>query len=448
MSTAPPIPKPNDQKEASNLLGYRIGCAVGVLIFSVIFSMILVSMKPEAETREPEEPVVLADLITASPRDVVVSIQANGIARPTQVVTLSSEVAGRITELSQRLDAGDRVKTGQPLLSIDATDYEAAVREAEASLARMNATLTLLDTTEATTTSQLEVSKRSRDLARADFERLTRLSNEGNAVSKAVAEASERTLAQAESQVLQLEQTLKLVPSQRIETESELAAAEARLVRSRTQLERTRITAPFDGRIVTSMVEQDAYLAPGARMLELANDSELEIQVSVQASELREWIPFDEGKTTTGWFPPLKQLPVSVEWTGSEQGYEWTGTLDRVVSFDATTRMATLAIIVSGDQLMAKEGAFPLTDGMFCRVRIPGRTLEQVVALPREAVTFDNKAYLSVGGRLSTTGVKVAWATEDTVYVSEGIQEGDLVVGTRLVAPLEGVKLENAASDQ
>lgn len=415
-----------------------------VILFSVVVAAILIKLKPETETREPEEPVLTAQLVTASLDDIVVTVTSHGIATPTRVVTLSSEVAGRITDVPQHLDAGDRVQQGQTLLTIDPTDYRAAVLEAEASLARMEATRKRLDTTESTTLSQLEVSKRSRDLARADFERLTALSQEGRAVSQAVAEGSERTLAQAESQVLQLEQALELLPSQKREADSEKRAAEARLSRANTQLERTKVTAPFSGRIVTSMVEENAYLAPGSPMLQLADDSELEVHVSVQASDLRKWIPFTNEPSDNGWFPPVEQIPVSIEWTGSELGYQWTGTLDRVVSFDATTRMAMLAITVSGEQLTAENGSFPLTDGMFCRVSIPGKTLSGVVELPREAVSFDNKAYVSVNGRLRTIDVTVAWSTEDTVYVSEGIREGDLVVATRLVAPLEGVKLENA----
>jgi hypothetical protein len=195
------------------------------------------------------------------------------------------------------------------------------------------------------------------------------------------------------------------------------------------------------------MVEEDSFVSPGTPLIELADDHELELQVPVQASELNRWIPFESRSGSPAWFPPLKPIEVDIEWTGSETGYTWSGTLDRVVSFDATTRTATLAVLVSGEQLAADQNGFPLSDGMFCRVRIPGKTLENVFALPREAVTFDNQAYLSDNGRLRTVDVTVAWATEDTAFVSEGIQEGDLVVGTRLVAPLEGVKLRDTDGD-
>jgi RND family efflux transporter MFP subunit len=431
--------------ESDHLKRTRIGCSLGVLGFCILIAAVIIKLKPETVTRPPEETVLVADVITATPENRQVTIRTHGVARPVRVVSLASEVAGRVIELPSRVEVGDRVIKGEVLLKTDPADYAAAEKEAEAALARLQATLKRLDTTETTTRSQLKVSRRSRDLAQADVNRLTLLQREGNAVSQATVEAAERTLAQAESQVLQLEQTLELIPSQRTEAESERDAAAARLNQARTQLDRTVITAPFTGRIVASMVEENSYLAPGTPVLEIADDRELEIQAPVMASELRQWLPFAPENPGGTWFPPLEPVDVQIEWTGSDQGYRWTGTLDRVVSFDATTRTAMIAIRISGNRLRSEEDTFPLTDGMFCRVSIPGKTLQQVIALPREAVSFDNKAYLSDNGRLRTVDVEVAWSTKEHVYISAGIQEGDRVVGTRLVAPLEGVKIEDTA---
>lgn len=427
----------------SNLRWLRILSSVLVVGLSILGAFVIWKLKPETETRPPEKPVLVADLIPAVATDIVVEVTAHGVARPIRVVTLTSEVTGRVINMPRSLHAGDRVQKGEPLLSIDPVDYRAAVQEAQASIARLDATLQRLETTRSTTESQVEVTRRSRDLAKADFDRLNDLSRQGNAVSKAVAEAAERTLAQAEVQLLQLEQTLELLPSQLEETKSERAAALARLERAETQLARTTVTAPFTARIVQSRVEENSFVAPGTPMFEIADDSRIEIQVPVQASELSEWIPFSSDSPNESWFPAVDPIEVDIEWTGSDRGYTWSGRLDRVVSFDATTRTAMLAVRVSGKELYSEQDRFPLSDGMFCRVTIPGKTLKQVFALPREAVSFDNQAYISDNGFLKTVDVTVAWSTKDTAYVSEGIQEGDLVVGTRLVAPLEGVQLRD-----
>jgi multidrug efflux pump subunit AcrA (membrane-fusion protein) len=70
-------------------------------------------------------------------------------------------------------------------------------------------------------------------------------------------------------------------------------------------------------------------------------------------------------------------------------------------------------------------------------VEIPGKSLKNVVKLPRWAVSYENTVYMSVDGRLKTVPVEVARLDSDNAYISGGINPGDLVVTTRLVSPLE-----------
>ncbi len=66
-----------------------------------------------------------------------------------------------------------------------------------------------------------------------------------------------------------------------------------------------------------------------------------------------------------------------------------SGHLDRVVRFDSRTRMLAVAIALDGSQ----SSSFPLVEGMFCRVTIPGRILEQVFVVPREAPSSSRWPY-------------------------------------------------------
>ena len=80
---------------------------------------------------------------------------------------------------------------------------------------------------------------------------------------------------------------------------------------------------------------------------------------------------------------------------------------------------------------------------MFCSVKIPGKTLEGVVRLPRSAVTFDNTVYLAnPENRLKTISVTVARTEGQTVTISEGLNLGDTVITTRLIDPLENALLQ------
>ena len=78
-----------------------------------------------------------------------------------------------------------------------------------------------------------------------------------------------------------------------------------------------------------------------------------------------------------------------------------------MVAFDPKTRTLTAAVRVSAKNALSGDG-LPLVEGMFCRVEIPGRILEQVVRLPRWAVSYEGNAYVVRDQRLHTTRVRVA----------------------------------------
>ncbi len=430
------------------LLFARSGCSLGVVILSILIAIVLVKSRPETKTQDPEEPVLAVKLQTVTPTHLVVNIETQGIVNPLRKVMISPQVGGEVIEMPKELKAGDLVKKDQLLLKINPVDYETALAEARAAVSRIEAGLALLEINEKADKQQLKLSERSRDLTRKEYERAKKLSDEGQAVSISVVETSERALTQAESQVLQLQQALTQVPSRKQELKSELAAAQARLAQSELQLSRTEIRSPFDARVMESRVEIGEVLNPGEMIFELADDSSLEIAVPVTASDLRNWIPFEEASPSDqGWFPPLQKVPVSIRWSESSQDIEWQGTLDRMIRFDATTRTAMLAVRISGKQLVARSTGLPLTEGMFCQVSIPGKELKNVFKLPRAAVTFDNQCYLEKDGKLKTVQVTIARSQEDAVYVSKGIASGDRVITTRLVAPMEGIKLLEAGGE-
>ncbi|MEO7963676.1 MAG: efflux RND transporter periplasmic adaptor subunit [Gemmatimonadaceae bacterium] len=86
--------------------------------------------KPAPPTKQP-----VAVTVTRSTKgDAPYLIEANGIAEPMQTVAIQSQVAGVLMRTTFR--EGDEVKAGQLLFEIDPRPYVAALRQAEAQLAR------------------------------------------------------------------------------------------------------------------------------------------------------------------------------------------------------------------------------------------------------------------------------------------------------------------------
>ncbi len=106
------------------------------------------------------------------------------------------------------------------------------------------------------------------------------------------------------------------------------------------------------------------------------------------------------------------------------------------------SRTVSVAVRVPASQA-APEGSvgLPLVEGMFCKVDIPGRVMENVYRMPRWAVTFEGEIYAVVrdeegAPRLSRRDVEVVRTQNEETFVRGGVRPGDLVITTRLVNPL------------
>jgi multidrug efflux system membrane fusion protein len=88
---------------------------------------------------KPSEVTIPVTVATAQKKDMPVQISAVGIVQPLQSVVIRPLVAGQLTRVWFR--EGDAVHRGQLLFSIDPRPYQAALRQAQAILARDEALL-------------------------------------------------------------------------------------------------------------------------------------------------------------------------------------------------------------------------------------------------------------------------------------------------------------------
>ena len=197
-------------------------------------------------------------------------------------------------------------------------------------------------------------------------------------------------------------------------------------------------------------------MAPGQHVLTLVDDSILEIRVPVDSRFASKWLKFEENRPEENrtYFSNLVKVPCIISWTEGEKGHSWTGLLHRVVKFDKKTRTLTVAVRVDAEHATKDNKiGFPLVEGMFCSVRIPGKILEDVIRLPRPAVSYTNTVFTAVDNRLKTVPVTVEYIEGGYAYISDGLNHGDLVVTTRLIDPLENallniVETKNGDNDQ
>jgi RND family efflux transporter MFP subunit len=331
------------------------------------------------------------------------------------------------------------------LFRIDARDYQAAHDESTATAAQLEMAIQRLKKQQEIDIRRLKTLERNRDLAEAEFERLRTLFSAHQVGTRSGVDQAEQAYNAAVDQMDQMAQAVALYPIQIQEQKSSLDAAQARLTQTRTNLQRCVVRAPFSGRITDVSIEANQYASPGQSVVSLADDSVLEIRLPLDSRDARQWLQFEETIETAGrgWISGLKPVDCRILWTEDKTGSGWTGRLHRVVKFEPRTRTLTVAVRVDAPSAVnSATRRLPLVEGMFCEVRIPGRILERVYRVPRKAVNLDQTVYVAKDNRLHTVPVTVARYEGDSALVSQGLSDGDQVIITRLVNPLENSLLK------
>ncbi len=370
----------------------RLTLCLLILTVGVGGFIVLQKMKKPPTAKQATEQVLPVQAVTVQPADFPVTLHGYGDIVSRTSVVLSAEVSGRITFKRDQLLAGRVVQKGEVLFEIDKEDYQLDFATAE---------------------SLMKTLRRDLEIARAEFERVKNLYHQNKVGSLSAVEKAESAVNTLSNQLQQVSQNRE---------------------RARIQLTRCLVRAPFTGRVSTVDVEQDEYVNPGRNMITLVDDSDLEIIVPLDSRDAANWLRFDEGQNNTNakWFASPESVACDVSWSENKD-VKGKGLLDRVVRFDSKNRM--LLVAVSLDH--SGSSAFPLVDGMFCRVSFPGRVLQQVYVVPRQAINYTGTVYVVIDGRLQTRKVKVVREEEDMAVIAHGLEVGDTVITTRLENPLE-----------
>jgi multidrug resistance efflux pump len=198
------------------------------------------------------------------------------------VVTMASEVAGRIVEL--HVVDNKYVRKGDLLMVIDPTNYSIAVSQAEASVQQAQASIESIDAQTTVQHAQIDSSEAQRNreqaalvFAQQQADRYQTLASKGfGSVQNAQQFASQLNQQQAAlhaaEQVLnQVKRQLESLKAQRMGAEATLAQSKAQLRQAQVNLGRTRIVSPVDGYVTNLLAQLGDYMNVGVNAVSLVD---------------------------------------------------------------------------------------------------------------------------------------------------------------------------------
>jgi RND family efflux transporter MFP subunit len=357
--------------------------------------------EPARRAAQPQAPPIQVQVAAVSTVDWNASYEATGTVRARTTATISSKVMGYVQQVS--VQVGDHVDQGQLLITLDARDLDAALRQAEAGRASVESAIPELENATAAAKANL-------DLAQATFKRMEEL-----AAKKSI---SNQEFDEASARLKSAQANYDMARSRRTQLTSRMAQAEQEVRTAGIMRDYAKLAAPFAGVVISKTVEPGNLATPGAPLLTIEQDGLYRLEASV-----------DESK--------LASLRVGQAVEAVIEDRKLSARVSEIVpSVDAASRTYTVKLDLPA---MAQ-----LRTGMFGRAFFP-LGAQKVVVAPLTALVSNGQlesVYVMEDGVAHTRMVTTGRRGGDIVEILSGLNAGETVVRMLVPGLQDGSRVE------
>lgn len=359
---------------------------------------------------------------------VSTGLTVTGKISPAEEIQVVSKVSGKIASVAVK--EGSVAKQGDVLVTLEASDYQDQIAQAEAAIAGAQAKLR--DTKAGTRSQQLqqlastvEQAEASLRVAESQYQRMKALYDSG-ALSQAELEKVELELEKARTGLAQAKAQYDLAkegptPDTVAALEAEVERLNASLAMAKNGLANTQITAPISGVIAKRNVDPGEMATAGAPLLVLVKMDEVQVEASVPQERINQFAAGTE---------------VDVRVIG-EDGKVRKGKVE-FVSPVADANSSSFPVKVRLDN---RDGS--LRAGMVAEISLAGE-IDQGIRVPSSAVVSkDGKQYVFTveGDIVHQKEVSVSQTEGNWAVVSSGVTEGEQLVLNPTDSLSEGSKV-------
>lgn len=362
----------------------------GILAAAVAVAVLMVQLRPAPPKKEDAKLDPLVEVMVLESMTANFEVTSQGTVQPRTETVLSAEVSGTVTSISPKFIAGGVFDKGEVLMRIDPTNYEVAVKQAEALVKQRT----------------------------IEFEGAEKLRSQGYRAEAELASAA-----------------------------AALATAEAESVRARKNLQRTYIRLPYEGIVRSKEADLGQFVNPGTRLGVVFATDYAEVRMPLTDRDLA-FVDLP-GATDISESGEADGPRVTLTAVQKGQATDWPAQVVRTEGVVDEKSRVTYAVARIVDPYCRHSDCIPLPVGSFVSATIAGEPAENVIRVPRAVVRgSDELLFIDQDNKLRIRKVTIVRSDAQYMYIGDGAAPGERISATVLEMPVNGMDVRTSDQQQ
>lgn len=376
----------------------KIIIPAAVVVTALLIVFFIKSNPPEARRfSSAPKAAISVSVLELVPQSYQVMIDSYGTVKPRTQSLLVAQASGQIIEVSDEFREGGFFEKGDVLLKLDDRDHQAEVKSAQANLLTAEQSL-------------LEEKARGQQ-ALTDWKRLGGSSQASSLVLR------EPQLAAAQAQVL---------------------SAQAALEKAELNLERTKVTAPYAGRILSRSVDLGQVVSNNTQLATIYAIDSVEIRLPIKNKDLS-FVNLPEQYRDGAKNQAGSLVKFSSDLVGEQT---WQGQLARTEgAIDENAQQLYVVAKIDDPYKSTASNQYPIKIGQYIKAQIAGKTVQNALIIPNSTIYQGTYVYVVEGDVLKRKDVTFAWQNANQAMIKTGLKANDKLVVTPLGQVSSGTKV-------
>jgi RND family efflux transporter MFP subunit len=404
---------------------------IPVIILLVAFGIFIgfVKSKPKIGSLPIDEKVWGVEVMTVNPQRMAPQITLFGKVETPRYSQLTAAITADV--VNTQVKNGDIVTHDQVLVELDNSDNRLLLKQREAELAEIKALIKSEKARFKSDKTALQHDKKLLELAQQEYQRALSLERDKLSTQASIDTAHQAVLKQR----LALEARELAVADhtpRMAQLQARLSKAQALRDLVKLDIERSKIVAPYDGKITAVKVAQGDRARTGNTLIELYDYNALEIKAQIPIQYLDEVQQVLDGAAG--------ETPQSSAYAAFN-GRKVTLHLDRLAGEISPG---------SGGQdvfftVEAESKTLPLGKTLEIKLSLPA--VDNAIAVPRSAVYGSNRIYRYEDGRMVSHTVERLGeyfdGTQNMLLIRDtSLEPGQQIITTQLPNAIDGLKIK------